>query len=68
MKKYAHFLKAILPNINEVIQMDDGALYITFNNQKDQVCMDSKDYESAVNQSKRIEGVINRIRSGFVCY
>lgn len=68
MKKYAFFLRTILPNINQVIPMDDGALYITFNNERDQILMDPFDYETATRQQQRIRGLVDRITGSIGCH
>lgn len=61
MKKFLYFIAKILPNISTVVPMDDGSLYITYNNGKNQIVMSACDYENAIWQKQKIDGLIDRV-------
>ena len=61
MKKLQFFLKVIVHGISEVIPMDDGSLFITYDQGTKQTLMPITDYENAVALKEKIDGLRDRI-------
>lgn len=63
MKKFAYFIQYILPAIIAVGTTDDNTLVISYHQGNDinHVVMTMHDYDSAVDNSKKIDGLMDHM-------
>ncbi len=63
MKKFSYFIQYILPAIIAVCVTDDNTLVISYHQGKDtnQVAMTLTDYDLAVGNSKKMDGLLDRM-------